>query len=1449
MSNDINIRINIDDKNSIGAINNLGGAINNLSIRAGSASRSVDNMNKSFHVLGYTMNSVIRHAVGITAAFAGMRTIEGTVAHARENLVGFDKAMKESAAFSEHNRFQVEKWGKEIREIARTMPVSAREMAESLRMVGSAGLPASQVMEVLELSSRGAAAGMGEAKDVGLAVASVINAYGAENMNASKALDILTSAVKSGMGDMKDYATTLDKVLPLASQLGISFEEVAGSLATMSNIGMSLSEGTTAFRQMASNIIKMGKEAREELLTLGMTPGDVVDMIKESGLADTLIHLMDLAGGDTEIITKIFPNIRGLTGLLATASRQTEAYKQAVDDAKNSQGEFARATEIAFESVDANMKIFMNNVTEVGLGLGERLLPHVVSISQKLSADLGPAIEGAGEQADESKDRFSELGKTLKPISDFINDMNTESTGKNLIDTLKESLEHLVEFIKQNSKEFEVVMAIAGLVGASKLTGGIKGGIGTTIVPTIAGSALHQHNVASAKGELDSASSLGLNINDYRRMQENEAMGGINYTEGLPQQTITQRKQYLADIEKQFASQSAAEAARAEDKVSQDYQERLQFVRDSIDHGMKNIEQYIQDETSGTGSAMQKNISQMWSDALAGAEFDAIIGKAGVDMRTAIETYFDASGAAVELGLQKIAIIGTDIKMAWSRALKPGDFNVVAGGLDAAQNALVAGSENSDPETQAALQKNVIDAIASGQRLIIRRNQEEQAARDEEQARRKAEAEARAARNVAIVGLRESLAQERAEYNNSFSNIGGGALAALVRSFEDNTADAGKAISRELIKIADKMREENIPEWKAMWDELVDTFITATAEKTPEALAAAEALAAQIEGVFTERKTLTPERFMEDFRKTATGQRTGPAGAQILRNLESKNSPGDVIAAGEMTPEILQSLTGGTNKLFEDFREAFDPEGARSRMNMVLDAINDVIVERTPDSLEGLRSLLEQMNWDTLAQPIHEAYDKALTEANKRFAEGMKNLRQKMEDRVFDIPGFNRRIREELDLSHVEDDEERENLRNSLMLDEGNTSARARRKDLKEAERRAIAIAKYGRDVDEDDPRVKHEEMHDKKVRGRALEDDQVKREREREDLVNQQKKALDNMLRPGIALDKYNKMSEEEKKAAIEKLNEQNREQSLRQQFEEQQRAQKRKWEDEDRQRKRKEQDEEFDREIAKEIKIAQIQAEFKLKTKQLEEQISFEEYEEQFKNMKDAHTEASKQALETWTKAIAKLTPIFDELLDGMNDDWDYAKERAKEIAEITSGISLSEEGVELTDKAERPKNRTYDDIFNSVDRSGFEPDEGDNLTTYGIKKKKGNDIDPGQLLNGYVPYAMRASGSGTSGHQYTGVAQQGVTDMTTGKVMSNWNPASVYGNLPGYRPPGSRLEDVDASAIGSKGGVMIRNEIHIHGPLVGGQAGLREFARILADQMRDEMLSVLKSGGGTS
>jgi TP901 family phage tail tape measure protein len=282
-------------------------------------------------------------------------------------------------------------------ELGPTYGKSANEAAEALFFITSAGLRGKEAIDTLEASLKASAVGLGETATVADLVTSSVNAYGSAVLSASSATDVLTNAVRLGKLEPQELAGSIGQVLPLASAMGVEFDQVGAAFAAMSRTGTDAATAGTQLRQILATLLKPTAEANTELENYGLSAEGLRKQLRERGLLSVLETLTSTLSGNDEAVSRVFGNIRALSGVLDLMGSNVEGTRQIFDGMANSTGVLNDAFSVTADTSAFQFQQALANLKTAGIELGQELMPVVMRIVDgfeslvKKFTDLSPA--------------------------------------------------------------------------------------------------------------------------------------------------------------------------------------------------------------------------------------------------------------------------------------------------------------------------------------------------------------------------------------------------------------------------------------------------------------------------------------------------------------------------------------------------------------------------------------------------------------------------------------------------------------------------------------------------------------------------------------------------------------------------------------------------------------------------------------------------------------------------------------------------------------------------------------------------------------------------------------------------------------------------------------------------------------------------------------------------
>ncbi|WP_313757191.1 phage tail tape measure protein [Tissierella sp.] len=325
------------------------------------------------------------------------------------------------------------KMEQQVKDLSKEMGVLPNELIPALYESLSAGVSDENVFNFLEVAQKGAIAGVTETSTMVDGLTSILNTYQLEATEAGKISDIMFQTIKFGKTSADELANSLYNVIPTASSLGVSFEEVGAGLATITAQGTPTSVATTQMRQM---FVELSKEsAKTSQLFRELSGQSFKEFIACGGSVQDALKMLEGYAKDNNIaINDLFGSVEAGNAALQLTGGSTELFARNLGEMANSAG----ATEMAFETMDGGIGRSIEKI-KVGmsgmiLDLGEKLSP-AISNAVDYVLDAMPTIEVVVETT------FNVMGEVIKV---FIG----------VIDWL---VENLVQFYKDNEEIFNDV--------------------------------------------------------------------------------------------------------------------------------------------------------------------------------------------------------------------------------------------------------------------------------------------------------------------------------------------------------------------------------------------------------------------------------------------------------------------------------------------------------------------------------------------------------------------------------------------------------------------------------------------------------------------------------------------------------------------------------------------------------------------------------------------------------------------------------------------------------------------------------------------------------------------------------------------------------------------------------------------------------------------------------
>lgn len=303
----------------------------------------------------------------------------------------FEKGISEIATLTDGlTRKEIKELKNELSALAISSGQSLQPLIKARYDIVSAGFSgAADSAMVLNSAVKLAVGGVTEASAAADLLTTALNAYQLTALESQAVSDLLFTTVKKGKTTMDELASSLGKVLPIASAAKLDLSAVGAAMATITAAGISTAEASTALTGAMRSLSAPAKEAKTAMESAGISVKYLAD-----GTMDLYNTVKQFSGMSVDELSRFIPDLRAGTAIISMANN-IEVLRQNIDAMSESAGASEGAYETMLDSFTTKMNQLRQNVnkifTDIGAVMIEKLSPVVDKINSKL-AEIGTEI-------------------------------------------------------------------------------------------------------------------------------------------------------------------------------------------------------------------------------------------------------------------------------------------------------------------------------------------------------------------------------------------------------------------------------------------------------------------------------------------------------------------------------------------------------------------------------------------------------------------------------------------------------------------------------------------------------------------------------------------------------------------------------------------------------------------------------------------------------------------------------------------------------------------------------------------------------------------------------------------------------------------------------------------------------------------------------------------------
>lgn len=321
---------------------------------------------------GFTDNLAVQMAGAMTVtnlAIKGMSMLSVEVQKAVQEYMKLETGIQKVKTLLDQSLMSGATFRQELLRISEATGIFATELAEASYQALSAGVSTQNLtgfIEDMTILTKGGFTDITTAVDV---TTSIMNGYGKSVYSVEEISDKLIQTQNLGKTTVNELGKALYNVIPTASALGVSLDDVLGGLALITASGTPTAVATTQMRQVLLELSDEAKGAGKQFKIL--TGESFRDFIARGGDVATAINVLDKGATEAGVpITQLFSSVEAGAGVTILASESVEKFTEKVDGIKKSSGEAEKANKIATDNMEVSWGRLGNKISTLFLDDG-----------------------------------------------------------------------------------------------------------------------------------------------------------------------------------------------------------------------------------------------------------------------------------------------------------------------------------------------------------------------------------------------------------------------------------------------------------------------------------------------------------------------------------------------------------------------------------------------------------------------------------------------------------------------------------------------------------------------------------------------------------------------------------------------------------------------------------------------------------------------------------------------------------------------------------------------------------------------------------------------------------------------------------------------------------------------------------------------------------------------
>lgn len=564
--------------------------------------KEADKANKGlFSNIGKNLKTIVSFYGAYQVLNLALRAFSDITVGSIKRAIDFEKALSDLRAIAGLTAQDINRLEKVVFDVAGATSLTTTEVVDLQKSLAKLG---ASVTEIENLTEPIAILSQSLGEDPGGVAASLkkaLNQFQATSEEADRFGNVFVGAVNETALSLNDLGTALSYVGPLASQLGISFEETSALLGILADNGFKASKAGTGLRQFFVTAAKDGRpfnEFLEDIATRSLNITEATELFNKTGASQALV-----------------------------LSENLEKFKQLSEELSDNT-RLMTANAVQMDNTQGQLDLLSSAYNKLSTRIGEFFLQNkvIIGITQLLdvkTAALAETYSILATASEQTKENIDELTESFRRVSDETDNMNVSS-----LEQAFNIIEQSGKFSERSIYLFQEYLKIYRFFGDTELEAlnAIEDNQGGAVRRIAATAKLLIEQSKERADQLDNEE-IALRANDKATQDYARSVSNLQSLAAADVEIYDDKISLLSDLKAEVKENEEAqekirkkglEASAQEILSYQITEKRIAILRDLINtlNGVENSEESLKNKREKANKEQQARLKAEFNDYL-----------------------------------------------------------------------------------------------------------------------------------------------------------------------------------------------------------------------------------------------------------------------------------------------------------------------------------------------------------------------------------------------------------------------------------------------------------------------------------------------------------------------------------------------------------------------------------------------------------------------------------------------------------------------------------------------------------------------------------------------------------------------------------------------------------------------------------------------------------------